>query len=497
MPRRVLIVDDEPFIREMIGAFIAESGTGYQVAGEAINGRLALDFLAENHVDLIVTDIKMPVMDGIDFIREAARLGCSAGIVVLSAYDEFHLVKEAFKLGARDYLLKSEITREELFGVLRRVSVDGEGRSRLLLRILEGRSDPGCPDLEDLGLSGGEGNAEYRVLCIRLLPAEGPPAERKTGSPLREVIQRCLRELGEGETVFTECGNGSAAFLVTGRRAEGLFAALSDSLKEEGADIAGGLSNPSRDPSAIQDLYRQAVLASACYFFRGRGKLISYAAVASLERSPVGRDYSGKVDELRRLLGLRNSAQMSEGIRNFCVHPQHPSPAEMEAIRGLFTAYHGVLSKAVLEEPEELSSPVRARLSEFETRVRERGTLDEYNRWIRTVLEEYCAVLNSRSRIVRKAVELISNNYTKDIRLSDAARRLEVSESYLSRIFSREMNCGFVSYLSKVRIEKALGLLKTTELKIYEIAEKTGYPNTEHFNRTFKKLLGRSPKEYR
>jgi AraC-like DNA-binding protein/CheY-like chemotaxis protein len=498
MPRRVLIVDDEPFIREMIGSFLSEGDTGYQVAGEAINGRLALDFLAEHPVDLVVTDIRMPVMDGIDFIREAVRRDFRCGIIVLSAYDEFHLVKEAFKLGARDYLLKSEITREELLEVFRRASADEGRRSRILSEALEGRLIPGCEDLVELGLEGADRKAaDYRVLFVRIFPSGTSPGTENLDDLLRDRIKRCLRELGEEGTIFAVRRGGSAVVLLTNCPGEGLFTALEMCLREEGCEIIGGRSGPSRDPAELCELVRQASMAAGQFFSRGRGRLISWEAVADLDKEGEPREYPDKAEELRKILGLRNAAKLVEKAPEFTVHPFRPGPKEIEAVRGLFSSYHTVLRNAVSDEPEEFSGPIRVHLSEFEARIRDRGTLDEYNRWIRFVLEEYCTILNSRSRLVRKALEFVGNNYAKDLRLSEVARRLEVSESYLSRLFSREMNCGFVTYLSKVRIEKALKLLKTTELKIYEIAEKTGYPNTEHFNRTFKKLLGRSPKEYR
>ncbi len=117
-PATILVVDDEPFMRDMIVSLLRESESDYIVVGEAINGFLALEFLQDRPVDIVLTDIRMPVMDGLELIRESGKRALRIGFVVLSAYNEFHIVKDAFKLGAWDFLLKSEITRTDLLQVL-------------------------------------------------------------------------------------------------------------------------------------------------------------------------------------------------------------------------------------------------------------------------------------------------------------------------------------------------------------------------------------------
>lgn len=98
--------------------------------------------------------------------------------------------------------------------------------------------------------------------------------------------------------------------------------------------------------------------------------------------------------------------------------------------------------------------------------------------------------------IVNGAKKYIRINYCKDISLSDAARYLNVNKSYLSRLFRQKTGMTLVDYLTKIRIENAIKLIKNTNLRIYEIAEKVGYENVEHFSRVFKKRVGVSPKEY-
>jgi two-component system response regulator YesN len=106
-------------------------------------------------------------------------------------------------------------------------------------------------------------------------------------------------------------------------------------------------------------------------------------------------------------------------------------------------------------------------------------------------------VPQARNPLVRKTLEYIAAHLAEDLCLSQIARHLGVCEVHISRTFSREMRCSFVKYLARARMNTALRLLRDSELKIYEIAERTGYRNPEHFSRTFKKIMGASPKEYR
>jgi two-component system response regulator YesN len=170
---------------------------------------------------------------------------------------------------------------------------------------------------------------------------------------------------------------------------------------------------------------------------------------------------------------------------------------EIPAIRSYFTSCHELISTAAVGDTEERHAGLQALLEDYSHHIAEEGSLEDCNAWLRAALQAYCSLLASRSRIVRRSLEIVCAEYAGDISLGQIAHRLDVSESHLSRLFSREMGCGFVAYLSRIRVEKARDLLQTTSLKVYEIAERCGFPNVEHFSRTFKKILGHSPSDYR
>ncbi len=514
MAHRILLVDDEPFMRELVISLLPEEGSDYVVAGEAINGALALEQLRKEPADIVITDIKMPVMDGLDLIREAAKESLSSGFVVLSAYDEFHLVKEAFKLGARDYLLKSEITREELLRVLDRVArsileerkMKGSAAGYPLVRdLVSGKTESSMRSLRAMGL--GEGGRRFRIVTVRTLGEKRRKYFRpEAGFPESGLVGKILEfpETAAGENVFLAPMDGGVTglFCFPEDRAgdeltEKFFRYVSARAADEGLEAVGGMSSFSSDSEKFPLLRREASIAESFWFFRGRGKLFAYSKASFGDDAVSGTDRSGQADRLRRLLDLKNVKQLEEQAKDLLVRAFHPSPEDAGSIRELFLAYHACLRKAVEGESEEDFLDFKIALAEFDSYIRDEGTLDEYNRWLRDTLFVFCEILKSRCPLVRKTVEYVNSNFCRDLRLSEVARRLGVSEAHISRTFSKEMKCSFVQYLSRRRMNHALRLLRTTDLKIYEIAERIGYSNTEHFSRMFKKIMGRSPKEYR
>lgn len=111
---KVAIIDDEPLVRLGLQSMLRWEDLGYEIVGEAANGRQGLDLIIEHNPDIVITDVKMPVLDGLEMMRLASQAGRHPKYIVLSGYDEFHLVKQAMKLGAEEYLIKLDLESEAL-----------------------------------------------------------------------------------------------------------------------------------------------------------------------------------------------------------------------------------------------------------------------------------------------------------------------------------------------------------------------------------------------
>lgn len=134
-------------------------------------------------------------------------------------------------------------------------------------------------------------------------------------------------------------------------------------------------------------------------------------------------------------------------------------------------------------------------INEFNNDLKNNGTLPELNKWLVTMIETLIEEM-AHTGVIFRAKQYINQNYDKNISLGDVAKYSGISESYLSREFRNKTGDSFSNYILKVRMNKAIELIKNSNLKIYEIAEKVGFNNAEYFSKQFKKVMGKSPKNF-
>jgi two-component system response regulator YesN len=404
----VLIVDDEPFVRLSIASLRPWPDDGYDFRFEASDGEAALELLdAERGVDIVILDISMPGMDGIEFLRRLrARGGVEPAVVVLSAYDDYRRVREAFTLGALDYLLKSEIDGRSVKAALDKAAASLASRSearepfidrnrldslkaRLLADLLQGGdSEELCASLAGLGLEFG---APFAVCAFWI---EDFAAVREKWGPeemgrFSDMIRRSLAQ------VLAKRGRGEVATLKPGH-AVVLFAAV---------QAATDATDAATDAATDTEKAARSFCADA-------------------------------VEYLGRYLGVGAA---------WTVGPSCDSLARAAA------SYDAA-----------------------------------------------CAATSVDSRIIVLAKRAIRERFADpEFSLEEAAAKAGVSKNHLSYEFSRETGRTFTEYLANVRIEEAKRLMATTDLLIYEICERVGYPSVEHFSRTFKRLAGQSPARFK
>jgi two-component system response regulator YesN len=394
----VLVVDDEPFVRLSIASLRPWGDEGFDFLAEAGNGAEALAALeARPEIDIVLLDLSMPVMDGLELLRRLPGLPGRRppAVVVLSAHDDFHLVRQAFTLGASDYLLKGELDGGALRAALDKAAAGiAESRERDAA-IIQRRH-------------------------VELLRAQ----------VLRDILTSpASPELGE---TFEELGIGlrppfrACAFWV-----EDLPAVAA----RQGEEGMGRFSE-----MAVRSLAQ--VLARW-----GRGEVVALSpGQLALLCSPAA---GGEGEEAE--------------VRTFCT-----DAAE----------YVGrYLSVKVVSS---VGPPCGA--------VAEAAASYRAARSARTL----------ESRIVVQAKRAIRERFADpDFSLEEASQRAGVSKNHLSFEFSRETGETFTECLSRTRVEEAKRLLATSDLRVYEVGERVGYPNVEHFSRVFKKLVGVSPVRFK
>ncbi len=527
--QKLLIVDDEPLFREGLINTIDWSSLGIEVAGEAFNGKEALTFLIESPVDLVLTDIRMPEMDGLEFIRRAAEIYPGLCFIVLSAYDDFHQVKQAFQLGIVDYILKSEINTAELGDIVRRQrhripvlpgdrtsltsAFADQGRTLFLQQILKNSIErrlawTDMPDLPEITGTGGHAPVCMAVITLRrTLSRETPEA---IGREMNDALTRIEAFLTSREDWIhyrdmqqfvlirriRENRSDPGDWQSFGRTTEDLRREIGVLLSQTfpKMSVCAGFA----DPESHESLWRKKMEAeqSCSYsFFRGPDRTI---ASVHYRRS---LDYPAVIPEAQfrafsQLFEKRDWNGLRREIPAFQLLPLRCRGADLDEAENLFRRYYYFLNTLTGRLGMAGCPEILEALERFKSLEASKAVLEEYNGWLREVLLLICAKGENRFKISHRVIDFLEKNYARDVSLATVADALELNSSYVSRIFSRETGSGFNHYLLQFRIGKAIELMEQSPDKMYEIAEKVGFANPESFCRGFKKITGVSPGKY-
>lgn len=434
---RAMIVDDEPYIRQMIRGLVDWQAMGFDVCAESFNGQDALTKIKEasQPYSLVITDIKMPVMDGLSLIRGALAVEPGLVFVVISAFDDFHLVKDAFKLGAREYLLKSEMTAAQLGGVL-------------LARFLTGQE--------------AADDTPHQALL------EGALIESSGLLRYGNLFQYDIRPVSIGE--YSVLLSYSVSETDSGIKDQ-LFR-MKRLLAEKGVRLNAGVSDFLAGEGSPAHLMQQARLALDSCFLSGN----SMNFYMFLPRNSAGPlDIAKRVERMRIALLTRHKEQTALDVHGLIVEKSMVTPAQIPAVKELYMHYCFTITEYVRDS----SNPaLLALLERYNSGLRFQGDLDSLNAWLVDIFARLGGRENVRS-LVQRIKYYIDESYHRDISLSSIASRFEMNSSYLSRIFSQQAGVSFMDYLSSIRINKALDLMQNTNLKLYEIGERVGCVNPE------------------
>lgn len=441
-----MIVDDERLVRQGIKTSIDWAGQGIEIAAEARHGEDALRQLEHCPVDLIVSDIRMPVMSGLDLAREVRRAKPDVEVVLLSGYEDFQFAAEAMRLGVRDYLLKP-VTAEKLVATIAgfRDELREKRQAAQAERIRAQLFDEHLHLMKARFLSGllrgkygeSEAAAQAGALGIRL---EGPcyclfvieredEAEEEGGRPPEEAFDAapdgCLNAVEETLSAFCP---GFAAQAGSGR-----WIGLANVPQGEGAGL----------------------VASACEQIGLRLKRDLKLRVSIRTGDPV----AGLSELGRSYREIVRAAQPNAALEGGAAEPaqrsaQPPHPPQPHSSGKLIP----------------LTQPVRKPDSSDQKRP---------------------------GKLVKDVIRFVSGRLDQPIGLSEAAAHVCVTPAYLCKVFKDEMGQPFTKWLNGCRIEEAKRLLEETWLKTYEIAGRVGYHDYKYFSLMFKKYAGCSPREYR
>jgi len=523
----VFLVEDEPLIRQNIRNTIENGTEPYTCVGEAGDGELALSIIQDLKPDILVTDIKMPFMDGLTLAQHAKSIIPWIRIIIVSGYDDFDLARQAIGIGVDQYILKP-VAGKDLFAALRKASEKIEEHKRQSVTFLRDLSDEEMVKNALAGalleqLCGGEIGADEALrradeLKIELLSkcyvVLIALCECKEGYPNRQALASKVKFMLTQETdvLYFLSGADHVVLIVKGPaeseitgRAYHVAQTLKHEVEDDGSNrLTVSVSGTVNRISGIHDAFHEAGILLKTFGQTHRGRIfcagdlgrIKASVVSSIDdflnvnienklKFAIPEDVPAIVEELTRNL----DADEMQGLLYRYYILMDLTAAAMRIIRNFNPTMDPTeLAGHFVDIKQVFHSAISAQeFTELATKI-----------CMKTIELRDCGNTSHHKKVVRRACEYIQANYNNpDISLNTVAAHVALSPTHFSTIFAQEMSVTFIDHLTAVRMERVKELLETTDDKIVSIAFSVGYNEPNYLSYLFKKREGLSPKEYR
>ncbi|MDF2651245.1 MAG: DNA-binding response regulator [Paenibacillus sp.] len=525
---KVLIAEDEMLVRIGLKNSIPWESLGMEVIADVANGQAAWEVYQKDKPDLILTDIKMPVMDGMQLIRQIRESDHQTKIIILTVYEEFDLVHKSLQLGVSDYILKLKMSIENIVSVLQKIKqhiqtdrvpsssqtheakVDSHHLKEQVVKdyLFYGR-------YTDEEFAGMVTKLKFRlhperlILCVMTIDDFGQMEARfndKHGNLIRFSLVNMIHEiLGGyhcGEVIHEKDEKYILLFSFQDIWSEQkVFQKLHEVLSHIqsviktylNASVTFGISSLYHGYSALKKMYRECVSALEQRYFLGYEKFVRCDAPGTESLQAItNMKFEKMLDDSKEATHERYYNEIETGIKKLAFGIRvTKEDVKLMFIRWIhwptvnFNIYMDDISVIALD---------------YAGRIYQSPTLDETILIFEQYLSEIRRCQEKKkyvSKEIAEAVKFIKGNYNQDISLQEVADHVQLSASYLSSLFKKDLQLSFVEYLNHYRIEMAKDMLVNTHLKSYEIAEQVGYKDDSYFSRIFKKMTSRRPHEFR
>lgn len=523
----VLLVDDEEEVIQVIMKKINWEGLGFSVIGYANNGVKALEMVEEFQPDVVMTDIKMPYMDGMELSGRIKTEFPATKILLFTGYDEFEYAKEAVHLEVEEYILKP-VNSIELTNVLTQVKIklDQEISEKRNVAILEKHYQESLPLLQaDFYSALIEGQLDREEIREELsdyqISLEGPCycclVVHTSATQLPENIQHRLLATSVQKQAQEKLGDRwrSKSFSYLGNTVmicqlehENQISELTDECHRFcryahrilGAVVTVGIGQVCRDLEELDQSYRGAREAVSYRVLYGASRAVNIMEIAPQETVQGARDSEGELAKLFKRIRLGTEEEVVREAEKYLdrlcfpeksLQQHHIDVMEMLGALYRFAGNNDIAGEFYSRDMRELY----VRLLDMDP--------EELRRWLTNLSLFFReGLISARSRstqsFVTKAEEYVRNHYMDEgLSLDSVCQVLGVSNSYFSTVFKKETGKSFTGYLTDYRMDLAARLLIETSEKSYMIAKNLGYSDPNYFSYVFKRRFGVSPSKYR
>ncbi len=527
---RIILIDDEPLILAGIASLICWEKHDCCIVGKATNGHAAIDLILDTKPDIVITDIRMPVMDGLELIQACKDKNCEFAFIFLTNLEDFQLAKQALHLGAIDYLVKLDLQPQALVQALDKAkeycSRLESHNNRMLYNLLlkDSREQLERNYFSQLLLSPSDNdipaNPEIAVryptayvILFQMKPEQILFGQTETydfpfiSSQLLDVISGIASRYLQSYTILmpqkdtmllivspkSECDNEKtlSEFCTKINVTLGTYFALT---------ALFGISRKKSMLSLLPEALAEAKSALSCCYYDSALRIVFYHHQNHKLQLPAEREFN--INFLKKSMSAAVLENEAEGLKEIFralsdLFTQY-KPDKTQAVSAcinIYTYLHDLLQNEISENS---TFPYSMDIAE---QLAQLGSLNDILSWLESFCDKICALLSDRKenrsdKLVYMAKRYIHEHYKEKLTLSDISDHLKISSGHLSSTFSRYMNQTVSDYIAEVKIGHAKELIDSGQYLIYEIADRLGFENAYYFSKVFKKVTGMSPKNY-
>ncbi len=499
----VILVDDEPNVRMGVRMMIPWEELDMQIIAEGENGEDGLEKIIEYKPDIVIADVKMPVMSGIEMLEKANKLGFKGKSLILSGYSDFSYAKEAMALGVKQFILKP-LDEDELIENLKNIKKELMDAKERSINIQKGREFivtetikklllADSSDLKNVDLTPFKFYELFTVSIITLI--DDIPTEENTASLI--LIQNEISYFKDID-IFTIDINGTVAVIFKDWNIIDIKVTLNNLYKKFGESVYITLGPQVQSVRKICESYSVASeLVKNKFLFLKQGVVTEDFLNQGEECENSDISTTEFATEIFTYLEVNDLNKLEESILKLgaflagnYLQQEQIKVISITILRDILTLVAKNTTDKKIDEYKDRN--IVAEISELES-------LTDITKYFCEYLTDISNTIfgTTTKSTIERIVQYINTNYNKELKLEFLAGLFGYNSAYLGKVFHQYTGENFNAYLDHLRINEAKKMLEGNELKVYEVAEKVGYTNINYFHNKFKKYVGISPLTYK
>lgn len=498
---KVLLVDDEPNVRLGVKMMIPWDELGLEVVDEGEDGDDGLNKILITDPDIVIADVKMPGMTGIQMIDAALKNGFKGKAVILSGYSDFSYAKEAMSLGVKRFILKP-VDEDELIECLKALAAEINAEKESSIRLQKGSEYLNENAIKELLIGGASVDSnsalkEYssgRKFNVVLISA----VEKNSFESRQFILDRIRRRLSEMENVDAVPIdlNGMLAVIFKDSPDERIQECMSRINLDNRGMIFTAIGKAVKSAQEISISYR-----SANEVYKNRFLYLHYGVVSAEKIYELGSEDIPAPEtvaaQLFPLMEINDRERLESCFARFqeslCKSSFNPEKIRVICITTVLNTKRFIIKSVGEKKAEPFKDDY------IVSQIGSLGSLHEIIELMKKEFTEFSDSVYGRTTksTMERVVQYIHANYNQELRLEMLANIFGYNSAYLGKVFHQYMGDNFNNYLDKIRITEAKRLLAEDEYKVYEVAERVGYTNINYFHNKFKKYVGVSPLSYK